>query len=134
MKGVDWRAVVEMLGGPGWVRLQGVVSAATCERLLDAAPSTWSALSEDETGTGTVRQAGISCHAELARAADVVRLYGQSICEAVNGIRSPEVTVVLEFNHAQWTRSLDGVGFITRHRDPPAAGGIIAITTLAGRA
>src|ERR1700722_3573533 len=40
----------------------------------------------------------------------------------------------IEGREVQWARSNEGVGFITAHRDPPAAGGIIAIVTLAGRA
>lgn len=137
---VDWDAVVRSLEGPGWVRLPAIVDRPTCARLLEAAPDTWSHLVEDEAGTGVVRQGGLSCHAELAHAASVVRSFAQTIESAVNGALSthlPEPKHVPElprFNHAQWGRPADGVQFITPHRDPPGAGGIIAVTTLTGRA
>ena len=134
LEAVDWAAAIESLGGPGWVRLPSVVSARTCERLSEAAPSSWSPLIEDEEGSGFVRQGGLSCHAELARAASVVRWFAQSVESAINRTRSANMLGLPAFNHAQWGTSLDGIGFITRHRDPPKAGGIIAITTLAGRA
>jgi hypothetical protein len=33
-----------------------------------------------------------------------------------------------------WGKTLDGRSFISRHRDPPTAGGVIATVTLRGRA
>jgi hypothetical protein len=38
------------------------------------------------------------------------------------------------FNHAQWSRADAGHKYITRHRDPPTAGGVIAVVTIRGRA
>jgi hypothetical protein len=63
-----------------------------------------------------------------------VRSFAESIELAINRTRSAELLELPAFNHAQWGRSIDGVGFITAQRDPPTAGGMIAITTLAGRA
>jgi hypothetical protein len=131
--GIDWQAVVASLEGPGWVRLQSVVPARVCAQLVEAAPSSWSVVDPDEGG-GVVRQGGLSGHAEVTGAAPIVRSFAQSIVLAINRTRSAELLELPAFNHANWGRSIDGVGFITAHRDPPAAGGMIAITTLAGRA
>lgn len=38
------------------------------------------------------------------------------------------------FNHVQWGRADRGEGFITPHRDPPGATGVIAILTIDGAA
>lgn len=38
------------------------------------------------------------------------------------------------FNHAEWCRAEGGQKFITPHRDPPMAGGVIAVLTTRGRA
>lgn len=130
---IDWEAVVASLEGPGWVRLQSVVPAWICAQLVEAAPSSWSVVDQDEGG-GFVRQGGLSCHAEVTGAAPIVRSVAQSIVLAINRTRSAECLELPTFNHANWGRSINGVGFITAHRDPPTAGGVIAITTLAGRA
>lgn len=41
---------------------------------------------------------------------------------------------VPKFNEVSWTHYPAAMGFITKHRDPPGAGGVIAIATLTGRA
>jgi hypothetical protein len=133
LKEVDWAAVIEALAGPGWVRLEAVVNGPTCAGLLEAAGQAWRPLVEDEAGSGVVRQGGLSYHAELAKAAPIVGAFAEMIEAGVNSARSP-LPELPGFNHAQWGRSVDGVGFITAHRDPPGAGGIIAVTTLTGRA
>jgi hypothetical protein len=134
LEAVEWSVVVQALAGPGWIRLQSALSAGTCARLIDAAPATWSPLRETEGPGGHVRQGGLSCHAEIAYSDPIVRSFAQSICDAINVARSPEVPALLPFNDAQWGTSNDGVGYITAHRDPPGAGGAIVTVTLRGHA
>jgi hypothetical protein len=134
LEAVDWSVVVKTLAGPGWIRLQSAIGARTCSRLIDAAPGTWSPLQETEGPGGHVRQGGVSCHVEVAHADPIVRSFAQSICDAINVARSPEVPLLPSFNDVQWGASKDGVGYITPHRDPPGAGGAIATVTLRGQA
>jgi hypothetical protein len=132
LESVDWRAVLVGLRGPGWARLPAALAPGICGRLIEAAPGGWASLPETEGGG--VRQGGLSCHAEISPGSPTVGVFAESICAAINTVRSAEALAVPLFNHAQWTRSNGGIGFITAHRDPPIAAGIIAIATLRGRA
>lgn len=127
---VDWTDVATMLGGRGWVRLERGVDGPTRAALGEAAPPTWSPLPEVE---GRVRQGGLSCGVFFDDASPAVQEFGdwihRSLSEAV-----PDVPPVPRFNEVQWGRSNNGVGFITAHRDPPGAGGVIAIVTVSGHA
>jgi hypothetical protein len=131
---VDWGTVVAGLAGQGWVRLAGIVTPKLCDRLIDAAPGTWSPVPEHEPGGSIhVCQAGLSCNADIALANHSVRSFANSICDGINAARA-DASSLPSFNHAQWGQSNNGVHFITPHRDPPGAGGVIAIATLRGRA
>ena len=130
----DWPAVAEALVGRGWIRLQGAVGASICDQLADAAARAWSPVPNTEGG-GHVRQGGLASHEEIDLAAPVVRSFAQSIRDAINRALPRSVTHLPAFNHAEWaTTTADGIGFITPHRDPPGAAGVIAITTLRGSA
>jgi hypothetical protein len=127
---IDWFAVAGELGDGGWVRLRAAVNEEARTVLTEAAPPTWSLLPEIE---GRVRQGGWSSGVFFDHAVLSVQEFGRNICEELNaGAR--HLPAVPLFNEVQWGRSQEGMGFITAHRDPPAAGGIIAIVTLTGRA
>lgn len=127
---INWADAATVLSASGWLRLRGAVDAGTRAALTDAAPPTWTPLPEIEQG---VRQGGQSCGAFFNDAAVAVQEFGTKICVSLNVARR-DLPPVPCFNEVQWGRSDDGVGFITTHRDPPGAGGVIAIVTLSGRA
>jgi hypothetical protein len=127
---VDWADAISCLIDRGWVRLEGVVQAGERARLADAAPAAWEAVPEVE---GEVHQAGLRSWVVFDGAASVVQHFGRTICGYLASVRS-DIPAVPCFNEVQWGKSHDGVGYITAHRDPPAAGGVIAIVTLRGRA
>lgn len=127
---VEWANAAAALIEYGWMRLQGVVDDRTCAALAKAAPSTWAPLPEVE---GRVRQGGLSCGIFFDNAPRIVQDLGREICTSLTEAR-PDLLPVPWFNEVQWGRSHNGVGFITPHRDPPGAGGIIAIVTLSGHA
>ncbi|MGZ4128999.1 MAG: hypothetical protein ACXVQ2_12690 [Actinomycetota bacterium] len=127
---VDWVDAVDSLIEKGWVRLEGAVDARTCSNLGHAAPATWERLPRVE---GDVHQCGLRSGVFFDSAAPVVQQFGRTICGSLSAARS-DIVAVPCFNDVQWGQSHDGVGYITAHRDPPAAGGIIAIVTLHGRA
>jgi hypothetical protein len=59
----------------------------------------------------------------------------RSLAEGINSAITDGTSPVPPFNHAEWaTTTPDGIGFITPHREPPTARGVIAITTLEGTA
>src|SRR3984893_8639107 len=128
---IDWTRAASSLSGVGWVRLEGVVDRRTCARLAGAAPATWRA--ETET-IGNVRQSSLSCGIDFDRSDAIVRRFGIMICDSLTKALPPGTAPVPRFNVATWGRSQNGIGYITAHRDPPVAGGVIATVTLRGRA
>jgi hypothetical protein len=131
LQGIDWTRAADLLTGAGWVRLDGVVDRGTCARLEDAAPTTWQA--ETET-IGNVRQSTLSCGVSFERSDAIVRHFGIMICDSLTKALRPGTAAIPRFNVATWGKSQNGIGYITAHRDPPVAGGVIATVTLWGRA
>jgi len=127
---VAWRSVVDRLVSSGWARLREVIDPASLEALEAAAPTRWTSLPDTE-GEAGVRQAGISAHRALDESPDVVRLLADSIHHGIARVSSAPLP---GFNHAQWCRAERGQKFITPHRDPNTAGGVIAVLTIRGRA
>lgn len=128
--GVVWPDAARALSGNGWVRFERLVDDGIRAALAEAAPSTWSPLPETE---GRVRQGGLSCGLLLDHAPTPVQEFAGEICVGLTAARR-DWPPVPGFNEVQWGRSHNGTGFITAHRDPPGAGGVIAIVTLSGRA
>ena len=133
---VDWATAAKALTLDGWVRLPGAVDGRSCARFLAAAPTPWIELESIEGRT--VRQVGLHSGAYFDRASPEVQALGLAIVAGLdthrNGDRPPPPPPppVPDFNEVEWSRSADGVGYITAHRDPPAVGGVIAIVTLSG--
>jgi hypothetical protein len=133
LSGIDWAEVVDQLTSRGWARLRGAVVHDALEALEHAAPGPWSSLPETE-GSAGVRQAGLACHSAVDEAADGVRSLAEGICAGIESAVIPGVALLPVFNHAEWCRAEKGQKFITPHRDPDSAGGVIAILTIHGRA
>jgi len=128
----DWPAVVAAIVERGWARLERAAAPAFAAALEAEAPDSWASLPTSE-GTGFVRQGGLACHAEVtpsSRAvlhlADAIRL---GIDGAGSGLGLPPLPA---FNHAEWCRAEAGAKFITPHRDPVTAGGVVAVLTIRG--
>jgi hypothetical protein len=131
LKGVDWTRVATSLTEEGWVRLEGVVDNGMCARLVAAAPGTW----QPETETiGDVRQSGLSCGVSFDGVDRSVREVGLTICDSLATALPPDTPPIPCFNAVTWNRTQNGIGYITAHRDPPTAGGVIATVTLWGQA
>jgi hypothetical protein len=129
----DWSQVVSALAGPGWIRLTNAVDGASRARLRDAAAGTLAPL--QEAGDRHVRMGGLTCHAAIDAAAPVVRELAKSLVDGINASLPSDAAPIAMPNHVQWTTTTpEGIGFITPHRDPPTALGVIAILTLEGRA
>jgi hypothetical protein len=131
---VDWLDVVARLAADGWVRLRCCVDPVTRAALREATPNRWSA-SEADGSDGHVHLGGLSAHEGVDRASPVLQSFARALRDAIDGHGAGSAPPLPAFNHAEWsTTTADGVGFVTAHRDPPGAGGIIAITTLCGSA
>lgn len=130
---IDWARVVGQLTSRGWTRLKGAVAASALEALERAAPGPMVRLPGTE-GSGAVRQAGLACHSAVDDAADAVRSLAAGICSGIDNAGCPGVAPVPEFNHAEWCIADGGRKFITAHRDPDTAAGVIAVLTIRGRA
>lgn len=130
---IDWAEVADQLISSGWARLSGAVGSDALEALEHAAPGSWSALPETE-GSAGVRQAGVACHSSVDSAADSVRSLAEEIYAGVDGAIGRGVAPLPRFNHAEWCRADRGQKYITPHRDPDTAGGVIAVLTIHGRA
>jgi hypothetical protein len=130
---IDWAEVADQLTSRGWARLRGAVAPDALEALEHAAASPWSTLPETE-GSAGVRQAGVACHSSVDAAPDGVRSLAEEICEGIDGAVAPGVAPLPVFNHAEWCRAEGGQKYITPHRDPDTAGGVIAVLTIHGRA
>lgn len=131
LESLDWASAVNLIDAQGWVRFERAVSGYTCARLVGEAPKTWQA--EPEV-IGDVHQSGLSCGVYFDEAGPTVRDVGLTISESVANVLPAGTPSIPAFNVATWTRSVDGTGYITAHRDPPAAGGLIATATLYGEA
>jgi hypothetical protein len=127
---IDWEAVSRALAGRGWSRLSRAVDPDVLTELETAAPRRWAALPHTE-GSAGVRQAGRSCHSDIASAAGAVRALATAIRDGIE--RSRGAAELPAFNHAEWCQPDNGRMFITPHRDPQRASGVIAIVTLRGR-
>jgi hypothetical protein len=125
--GVDWAGATCDIARRGWVRLVEAVDPATCALLREAAPPDWE--SEPER-IGTVRQRGLRAGGYFATAAPVVRELGETLISGLGG----DALAPPDFNLVTWNRTDGGEGYITQHRDPPTAGGVIAVVNLQGRA
>ncbi|HEV2071731.1 MAG TPA: hypothetical protein VGR26_18255 [Acidimicrobiales bacterium] len=133
LRNLGWSEVVDQLMSRGWVRLRGAVSSDASEALEHAGPGPWHSLPETE-GSAGVRQAGLACHSAVDQAPDVVRLLCGEIKSGVDSATGTSVAYLPAFNHAEWCRAESGEKFITAHRDPDTAGGLIAVLTARGRA
>jgi hypothetical protein len=131
--GIDWDVVVPQIASRGWARLTGAVAPDALVALEHAAPGPWSSLPDTEGGAG-VRQAGLACHGAVDAAGDVVAALADGIRAGIDGAGAADVAPLPVFNHAEWCRSERGRKYITAHRDPDTAGGVIAILTIRGQA
>jgi len=130
---IGWEDVVLDLRERGWTRIGRAVAPATSAALEDAAPGPWLPLPATEGDAG-VRQAGLACHCAVDRAAAVVQSLASSVRARIDDAREAHVPRLPAFNHAQWCRAEDGEKFITPHRDPDSAVGVVAVLTIRGRA
>jgi len=130
----DWSRVVASLAAEGWVRLRRGADAVSRTALEDVAPNRWSPRQADGSD-GDVQFGGLSAHEAVADASPLLQSTARALRELLNSNRANGIPPVPAFNHAEWsTTTPDGVGFITPHRDPRGATGIIAILTLRGSA
>ena len=67
----------------------------------------------------------------MADADEVIRGLAASLVDAIEAAL-PSRRLVPPFTDATWNWYEPGVGHISRHRDPPAVGGVIAVFTLKG--
>jgi hypothetical protein len=132
LSGVEWTTVVSAVIHRGWARLEGALPAAVAAALEASAPELWQSVPETEGGAG-VRQAGLSSNSDVSVAAEIVRSLAATIETGMSQAADGAMPLPA-FNHAQWSRTDGGRKFITPHRDPRTAAGIIAIATLRGRA
>lgn len=130
---IDWEEIGDQVATRGWARLVRAVPADALAALNDAAPAAWSVLAQTE-GSAGVRQGGLSTHCAVDDAPLVVRSLARAITSGLDGARGPSAPMLPGFNHAQWGRASNGEKFITAHRDPDTAGGVIAVLTIRGRA
>jgi hypothetical protein len=63
-----------------------------------------------------------------------VRWLADDIRAGIDGAGVAGIGPLPAFNHAEWCRAARGKKYITAHRDPDTAGGVIAILTIRGRA
>ena len=113
--------------------LAAAVASDGLETLERAAPGPWTSLPETE-GSAGVRQAGVACHSSVDAAPAGVRSLAEEICAGIDGAVTHGVGPLPAFNHAEWCRAEGGQKYITPHRDPDTAGGVIAVLTVHGRA
>lgn len=100
--------------------------------LRAAAPESWHPLQEDEGG---VRQFGFGAYLPFVESPDpVVRVGTELVSQLSRYAEATGYPPVPSFNEVTWTSYPEGKGHITAHRDPPGAGGVIAVFTLEGGA
>jgi hypothetical protein len=117
----QWPDVADALATTGWARLPGALDAEACAHLARAAPDSW----VPETLETQVRLHHVVSGAQFEEAGTDVQALGSLLSDQLGAPAFTDVT---------WCRDDDGVLFITPHRDPPGAGGVIAIVTLHGEA
>jgi hypothetical protein len=130
---VHWDPIVSELRTRGWARIERAVEADLAVKLEAAAPGPWKPLPATEGGAG-VRQAGLACHSEVSSTSGVVADLAEAIRVGIDGACKGGVPPLPAFNHADWCRAERGEKFITPHRDPSTAGGVIAVLTIRGEA
>lgn len=128
-----WADVARRLIDPGWARLESVLDPGACEELERVAPSPWFPLPETE-GPAGVRQAGLVCSTSVSTAGAPVAALADAIRRGLDHAMPETVEPLPGFNHVSWCRADRDQHFITPHRDPDTAGGVVAIATLRGRA
>ena len=96
----------------------------SCARLLGTASAPW--IDTPEHQIGSVREAGMTCGAVFAAASADVRRFGDAIRDGINSVTIKAVPPIPPFTDVQWGRArADGAQFITAHRDPARAGGLL---------
>jgi hypothetical protein len=130
---VAWEAVVPQLVSRGWVLLKDVAETHFLQASEHSAPGPWTSVPSTE-GSAGVRQAGLACHSAVNDAAEPVGALAAAICRGIDSAGVPDLAPLPAFNHANWCRAKGGQNFITPHRDPVTAGGVIAVLTIRGRA
>ncbi|HVX47049.1 MAG TPA: hypothetical protein VHC49_24370 [Mycobacteriales bacterium] len=95
--------------------------------LVRAAPDRW--MTDESPDGSNVTYSSSSTGEALANCADPVQDLARSVVDQLAGDEA-----VPMFNEAAWNRYQPGRGHISLHRDPPGAGGVIAVFTLYGEA
>jgi hypothetical protein len=131
MGDVDWSEALLALWSCGWARLAGALPPLLCDELFAAAPATW-VRQPDELGV--VQQGGQHCGAPIEQAPAVLGELVDALAGAIDAAAPAGCPPLPRWNEAEWNQDDDGTLFITQHRDPPLAGGTIAVLTLAGSA
>jgi hypothetical protein len=126
----DWTGAGASLLAHGWVCLSGALAKDWSNQLIEARPSPWLPLPEEE---GVVRQGGFATHCGLDVAHGSVGAFAHELISALNTVVG-EYAPLPSFNEVTWTLYPRAIGYITAHRDPAAFTGVIAVTTLAGSA
>ena len=128
---LDWDRAVADLAGRGWTLLEDAVRSRQIDLLGAPDDSRWRLL-EDE---GVARQHGFGAYLAFETAPPAVRQVGSAIIlglsKAAQRLGLPDPS---DFNEATWTRYPQQDGRITKHRDFPEYGGVIAVFTLRGSA
>ena len=129
---VDWTAAVDALVDRGCMRCEQAVPPGLVEALREARPGAWVPRPAYEGG---VRLYGDSCCPALRECPEVVVGVATELTSQLSAVaRSRGLPEVPLLNEVCWGREPDGEGGIVPHRDPPGAGGVIAVFTLRGRA
>ncbi len=81
-----------------------------------------------------MRQQGFGSYVAFEDAEEAVHEFASQLVEALARAATPGTPVLPPFNEVTWTQYPAGFGHISAHRDPPAYGGIIAVSTLRGEA
>jgi hypothetical protein len=108
-----------------WTVVHGAVTPAIAATLVEAAPATW----RDEaspTGSGVTFSSSVTGLA-VADSPQEIRQLAARVVEGLD-VDAPA------FNEVSWNKYAPGDGHISMHRDPPGAGGVIAVFTLYGDA
>ncbi|WP_020575377.1 hypothetical protein [Actinopolymorpha alba] len=125
-------AAITSLTGPGWFHAEGALTREWVDDLEQSHPESWHPLQEDEGG---IRQFGFGAYLPMAECSNaVVNVATKLVSQLSSSAETMGFPSIPFFNEVTWTRYPEGKGHITAHRDPPGAGGVIAVFTLEGRA
>jgi hypothetical protein len=108
-----------------WTVVRAALTPSSAAALVEAAPDTW----RDEmspAGSGVTFSSSVTGLA-VAESPQPVRDLGTDVLDSLN-VGAPA------FNEVAWNKYAPGDGHISMHRDPPGAGGVIAVFTLYGEA